>query len=81
MTHSFAQDTAGGMGMCMIVGAVLLFHGARVYTGRKRVAFRETHTVRGDIRRPDIDLAAAGPEPAWCSSEPQDCPPSCRRGR
>jgi hypothetical protein len=34
MTRSYADNAAGAMVMCMIVGAPLAFHGARMCTGR-----------------------------------------------
>jgi hypothetical protein len=48
-----------GFVLILIAGAVLAWHGLRVYTGRKRVKFWEVKTVKGTFRRPDLDLAGA----------------------
>lgn len=54
-----AADSAEGV-VLAVIGAVLAWHGARVYTGRRRVTPRRGNVY---LRRPDIDLAAA-----WCGS-------------
>lgn len=48
-----------GFALVLIVGAVLAWHGWRVYTGRKRVNYWELKTVKGTLRRPDLDLVGA----------------------
>jgi hypothetical protein len=50
---------AVGFVLVLIAGAVLAWHGLRVYTGRKRVSFWELKTVKGTLRRPDLDLVGA----------------------
>lgn len=54
-----AGDSGDGV-LLAVLGAVLAWHGFRVYTGRLRVAPRRGHVY---LRRPDIDLSAA-----WCGS-------------
>lgn len=54
-----AGDSGDGV-LLAVIGAVLAWHGFRVYTGRLRVAPRRGYVF---LRRPDIDLSAA-----WCGS-------------